>query len=149
MGKQNQYDHSIRMPFVICGPGIRKNAQNDTMIYLQSCFATTCEMANIEVPKTVQFPSLVPLLIGKKKKLYDSVYGAYLEFQRMVRTDRYKLIRYPHVDEVQLFDLKKDPWETKDLAEDANYADVVQELDEKLRWWMRKTGDPLNLKSLK
>jgi len=106
-------------------------------------------MANIEVPKTVQFPSLVPLLIGKKKKLYDSVYGAYLEFQRMVRTDRYKLIRYPHVDEVQLFDLKKDPWETKDLAEDANYADVVQELDEKLRWWMRKTGDPLNLKSLK
>ena len=145
IGKQNQYDHSIRMPFVMCGPGLQENVQNDAMIYLQSCFATTCEMANIKAPDTVQFPSLVPLLTGEKKQLYDSVYGAYRDYQRMVRTERYKLIRYPHVGEVQLFDLKNDPWEMKDLAEDQSYADRVAELDEKLRWWMKETGDTIDL----
>lgn len=144
MGKQNQYDHSVRMPFVICGPGIEKNVRNNAMIYLQSCFATTCEMADIEVPETVQFPSLVALLKGEKKKLYDSVYGAYRDFQRMVRTDRYKLIRYPHIGKVQLFDLKNDPWETKDLSEDADYADLVRQLDAKLKWWMKETGDKID-----
>jgi choline-sulfatase len=44
IGKQSQYDHSVRMPFVMCGPGLQENVRSDAMIYLQSCFATTCEM---------------------------------------------------------------------------------------------------------
>ena len=85
MGKQNQYDHSVRMPFVICGPGIEAGRKINAMIYLQSLFATTCEMARVETPDTVQFPSLVPLLTGRKERLYDSIYGAYRDLQRMVR----------------------------------------------------------------
>jgi len=104
--------------------------------------------AGIETPETVQFPSLVPLLAGRKQKLYDSVYGAYRNFQRMVRTERYKLIRYPHVNEVQLFDLKRDPWETKDLAENPRYAKRVKDLDAELHRWMKETGDKLQLDSL-
>ncbi len=145
MGKQNQYDHSVRMPFVFCGPGIEPGRKLDALVYLQSLFATTCEMARIETPATVQFPSLVPLLTGRQKKLYDSVYGAYRDFQRMVRTQDYKLIRYPHVNEVQLFDVKNDPWETTDLAEDPRYADTVRRLDGELRRWMQETGDKLEL----
>ncbi len=52
---------------------------------------------------------------------------------RLVRTERCKFIRYPQVNEVQLFDLQNDPWETKDLAEDPRYADTVRKLDEQLR----------------
>jgi len=148
MGKQNQYDHSVRMPYVFCGPGIEAGRKNDALVYLQSAFATTCEMARVETPSTVQFPSLVPLLTGKKEKGYDSVYGAYRHFQRMVRTDRYKLIRYPHVSEVQLFDMKEDPWEMKDLAEDPQYAQLVKDLDAKLHRWMKVTGDELELDAL-
>lgn len=148
MGKQNQYDHSVRMPFVFCGPGIEAGRKIDAMVYLQSLFATTCDMAGVETPETVQFPSLVPLLTGRKERLYDSVYGAYRHFQRMVRTDRYKLIRYPHVDEVQLFDVKNDPWETEDLAEDPRHAKTVRDLDRQLRRWMQETGDELELDPL-
>jgi arylsulfatase A-like enzyme len=148
MGKQNQYDHSVRMPFVMCGPGIEPGRRIDAMIYLQSLFATTCEMARIETPQTVQFPSLVPLLTGRKERLYDSIYGAYRDLQRMVRTERCKLIRYPHVNEVQLFDLEDDPWETRDLAEDPHYADTVRKLDEQLHRWMKETGDKLELDRL-
>ena len=66
----------------------------------------------------------------------------------MVRTERYKLIRYPHVNEVQLFDVQEDPWETKDLAEDPRYADTVRSLDEQLHRWMKETGDKLELDRL-
>jgi arylsulfatase A-like enzyme len=145
LGKQNQYDHSVRMPFIWCGPGIAANKRNDALVYLQSAFATTCEMTGAKVPETVQFPSLVPLLTGKKEKLYDSVYGAYRNLQRMVRTEKYKLIRYPHNGEVQLFDIQNDPWETKDLAEDPRYADIIKKLDKKLQWWMKETGDQLDM----
>lgn len=148
MGKQNQYDHSVRMPFVFCGPRIEAGRRIDAMVYLQSLFATTCDMARIETPKTVQFPSLVPLLTDQKKKLYDSVYGAYRDLQRMVRTEQYKLIRYPHVREVQLFDLRNDPWETTDLAEDPRHANTVRQLDEELHRWMKETHDKLKLDKL-
>jgi arylsulfatase A-like enzyme len=88
------------------------------------------------------------LLAGQKQKLYDSVYGAYRDFQRMIRTERYKLIRYPHVREVQLFDLKNDPWEATDLAENPRYADTVHQLDEELHRWMKETHDELKLDKL-
>lgn len=148
MGKQNQYDCSVRMPYVYCGPGIEAGKKIGAMVYLQSAFATTCDMAGVEIPETVQFPSLVPLLTGRKDKLYDSVYGAYRHFQRMVRTERYKLIRYPHVKEVQLFDLKEDPWEMNDLAENPQYAGLVRKLDAELHRWMQRTGDTLELEAL-
>jgi choline-sulfatase len=136
------------MPYVYCGPGIEAGRKIDAMVYLQSAFATTCEMARIETPETVQFPSLVPLLTGEKDKLYDSIYGAYRDLQRMVRTERYKLIRYPHVNEVQLFDLRNDPWETTDLAENPQYAQTVKTLDAELHRWMERTGDELELSRL-
>lgn len=145
MGKQNQYDHSVRMPLIYSGPGIAANQKNDKLVYLQSAFATTCEMAQIAPPDSLQFPSILPLLNDKNKKLYDSVYGAYKNYQRMVRTDKYKLIRYPQVNEVQLFDLKNDPLEINDLAEELHNATVIKNLDKKLAWWMKETGDTLEL----
>jgi len=66
----------------------------------------------------------------------------------MVRTERHKLIRYPHNGEVQLFDLQKDPWETKDLAEDPQYARTVKDLDAQLHRWMKRTNDKLELNPL-
>ena len=145
MGKQNQYDHSVRMPLIFVGPGIEAGRKTAAMVYLQSAFATTCDMAAIPTPGTVQFPSLLPILQGKKAKLHDSIYGAYRHLQRMVRTERWKLIRYPHNGEVQLFDLQNDPWEKTDLAEDPQHAAVVKELTAKLKDWMKKTGDTLDL----
>ncbi|MBT3279355.1 MAG: sulfatase-like hydrolase/transferase [Phycisphaerales bacterium] len=141
MGKQNMYDHSVRMPFIIAGPGIEKDVRNSAMIYMQSIFATTCEMTGVKAPDGLQFPSLVPLLTGEKTKLYDDVYGAYKTLQRMVRTEQYKLIRYPHAKEVQLFDIAADPFETKDLAEDPKFAATVADMDKRLVKWMKLTGD--------
>ncbi len=148
MGKQNQYDHSIRMPLVLCGPGLEPERKIDALVYLQSMFATTCDLAGITIPESVQFPSLLPLLRGEKKNIYTSIYNGYRDLQRSVRTERYKLIRYPEVDEIQLFDLQNDPWELTDLAEKEPYQTLKKELDRQLHDWMKKTGDKLELAPL-
>ena len=143
MGKQNLYDHSLRMPFIIAGPGIPKAKRNDALFYMQSLFATTCEMAGVPVPETVQFPSIVPLITGTKKQLHNALYSAFLDRQRAVRTARWKLIRTAKTGQVQLFDIKRDPWEMRNLATDPKHAATMAMLDDKLRELMREMKDPL------
>ena len=53
LGKQNLYDHSLRMPFILAGPGIPRGRKNEALFHMQSLFATTCEMAGITVPASV------------------------------------------------------------------------------------------------
>jgi choline-sulfatase len=66
LGKQSLYDHSIRVLLIVAGPGVPKGKKVDALVYIASLFATTCEMAGLPIPSTVQFPSLVPLVTGAK-----------------------------------------------------------------------------------
>ncbi len=143
LGKQCLYEHSIRVPMIIAGPGVPAGKQVDALVYLSSLFATTCEMARVPAPATVQLPSLVPLIIGQRDKLYDDLYAGYIQRQRMVRDERYKLIVTPSAGMVQLFDIRDDPWETHNLAGDPHHADVVARLRERLKKWMRTVSDPM------
>ena len=61
----------------------------------------------------------------------------------MIRTDRWKLIHYPHINRYQLFDLEADPWELRDLSAEARCASVVEDLRSKLESWQKEVGDPL------
>ncbi len=148
MGKQNLYDHSLRMPFIMAGPGISKGKRNDALFNMQSLFATTCEMAGVPIPNTVQFPSIVPLITGAKKEMHEVLYAAFLDRQRAVRTADWKLIRTPLAREVQLFDIKRDPWETRNLAGDPRYAHTLTTLDGKLRELMAEMKDPLSMEKV-
>jgi choline-sulfatase len=145
MGKQSQYDHSTRMPLIIAGPGLQPGKQVDRMVYLHSMFATTCGLAGIPVPETVEFPSLVPLLKGQDVTPHQEVFGSYKHYQRMIRTERWKLILYPVAKETQLFDLVADPLERNDLAERAEYAAKVQELKGRLKSLQKVVGDTLDV----
>ncbi|MEN8121640.1 MAG: sulfatase-like hydrolase/transferase [Bacteroidota bacterium] len=141
-GKQNQYDHSVRMPLVIAGPGIEKGRKVDNMVYMQSIYATTCQLAGIEVPKTVEFPSIAQLVTGKSDQGgEDVIYGSYKNKQRMVRTDEYKLIYYPHIKKTQLFDIVNDPLEMVDLSENNEYAEVLVDMKSKLSSKRKGLGD--------
>ena len=128
MGKQNPYEHSIRMPFMISGPGIAKNVTVAEKIYMQSVYPTTCELAGLNVPETVDFKSVLPLIKGEKGSGEKIIFNAYIETQRLVRTDRYKLVHYPKIGRNQLFDLKEDPLETKDLIKDPKLEQVKKKL---------------------
>ena len=143
MGKQNSYDHSIKMPFMISGPGISKGATVDEKIYMQSVYSTTCELAGLKVPDSVEYPSIVPLIKGEAKGGEEVIFNAYIETQRLVRTDRYKLVHYPKIRRNQLFDIKEDPFETKDLIDDPKLEKVRKRLLVTLRNKRTELGDGL------
>ncbi len=148
LGKQNQYDHSIRVPYLIAGPGITPGARSDALVYLQSTFPTTCDLAGIPIPNTVEFKSLLPLINEESARSYEAIFGSYRHFQRMVRTPSHKLILYPVVDEIQLFDLKQDPFELNNLASMPAYQDTIRMLYDTLLELQQEVGDTLTLPEL-
>lgn len=145
LGKQNMYDHSVRVPWIIKGKGIPKGKRIDTPIYLQDVVATSLDLAHIKKPKEMQFNSVLPLLKGAKKA--SDVYGCYLNFQRMIVHDHYKLIVYPLIDQSLLYDLSKDPKELKDLSKDPKYRQTMTKLTTLLKKKMKAMNDPITLES--
>jgi len=147
LGKQSQYDHSVRVPMVWAGPGIAPGEISSELVYLHQMYATTCELAGLDTPDHIDAPTLGPVLRGERPG-FESLIGCYRDRQRMVRTETHKLIRYPHNGEVQLFDMNEDPWEMNDLAEDPTQRNRVRELDQMLRDWQPVVGDGLELAAL-
>jgi arylsulfatase A-like enzyme len=147
MGKQNLYEHSMRVPLVMCGPGIPQAERRDALVYLHDLMPTTLDLVGFETPSTVESLSLAPLLRGETARGRETVFGAYMSVQRMVRGDRWKLIRYPYAEVTQLYDLQTDPWETRNLADDPQHGDRIGELAERLHDWQKTTGDKLDLQN--
>lgn len=148
IGKQNMYDSSVRVPLIIAGPGIKKGICDD-LVYLQDAMATSLDIAGSSYTDNMDFKSLLPLAKGEdKNKLYTekSIYGAYINLQRMIRTDRYKMIIYPKINIVRLYDLKKDPSEKEDLAKLKKYRKVMDRMFSLLEERQKATGDELDVK---
>ena len=61
LGKQNLYEAAVRIPMVICGPGIPQNTVRDAYCYLYDLYPTLCGLAGIGVPATVKGISLEEL----------------------------------------------------------------------------------------
>ncbi|MEM8955514.1 MAG: sulfatase-like hydrolase/transferase [Verrucomicrobiota bacterium] len=148
MGKQNMFDHSLRVPLIVAGPGIEGGKTIGGAVYLQDIMASVLELGTGEVPEHVQFKSLMPVLRGEREGNYDAVYGAYLDGQRAVIEDGYKLILYPQVPVALLFHLEKDPAETKDLADKKGQQKRMQSMFQTLLALQAETGDELDLKRI-
>lgn len=147
MGKQNMYDHSVRVPLIVAGPGVPRDRRIDGAVYLQDIVPTTLELAGVTLPEHVEFKSLLPILDGQRARNYDAIYGAYLGLQRMVVRDGMKLIVYPKVPKLLLFDLRADPAEIHNLADDPQQRVTVQELFKALQTLQAEMGDTLDLEA--
>ncbi len=146
-GKQSLYDHSMHSPLIMAGPGIPKDKRSDALCYLFDIFPTLGDLAGVPAPEGNEGLSLAPVLDGRKSSTRDSIYTTYAKVQRAVRDDRWKLIVYPNLHKSQLFDLKADPAETRDLAGDPSYHGEIERLTALLKDWQRKVDDTLPLKA--
>jgi arylsulfatase A-like enzyme len=147
LGKQNMYDHSLRVPLFVVGPNVPKNKQKDADVYLQDVMASALDLAGVEKPEYVEFNSLMPLIRGERKEsFYPAIYGCYQkELQRMVRSDGFKLIVYPRAKTFRLYDLKNDPLELNDLAGNPDYKEIKTKLYNQLLQLQKEMDDPLDL----
>ena len=150
MGKQNLYDHSIRVPFILRGPGVTKAKRIDALSCQMDIMPTLCELAGLECPETADGTSLVPLITGQSEAINASVFSAYKDVQRMVKKGSWKMIRYYRSEkegvgseQLQLFNLTVDPWETNNLSTLPQYQDTIQDLLAELKQWQQRVGDPI------
>lgn len=143
MGKQNMYEHSMKAPLIVAGPGMPENQRNDALVYLQDIMPTTLALANIPVPEHVAYKSLLPLINGERTQTHEAVYGAYMDKQRMARAGDFKLIYYPGIGLYQLFNLATDPHESKNLADEPRHASQLATLKQRLRALQQENRDPL------
>lgn len=144
VGKQNMYEHSMRVPFIIWGPGAKASKKIDTPIYLQDAMATSLELAGVQKPNYVEFKSILPLMKNDNKKQYNAIYGAYMGTQRMIVLGDWKLIAYPKLKKNKLFNLAKDPLEMNNLASNSTYANKLNELLLALEKMMDEQKDPMS-----
>lgn len=149
VGKQNLYDHSVRVPLIISGPGLPENALISDQVYLQDVLPTSLQLAGGELNPTIEFTSLLPLVLNHtKSESYAAIYGCYMNLQRSVRTDEFKLIVYPKVPVLLLFDIVNDPYEMNDLADNPDYKEVMVKMKKLLVEKQNDMDDPLDLKDI-
>ncbi len=129
-GKQNHYEHSIRVPLIFAGPNIPQNERRDTYVYLLDIFPTLCEMLKIKPPETVEGKSMLTAIKDADVVVRENLFFAYCETLRSVKSRQYKLIEYrtENLKKTQLFDLISDPDEICDLFADDSYSEVIAEL---------------------
>jgi arylsulfatase A-like enzyme len=145
IGKQNMYDHSVRVPLMVTGPGVPRNKKIDAPIYLQDIMPSALELAGVQKPRHVQFKSLIPMINGRVDSHYDAIYGGYIDLQRMVSTRGYKMIYYPKINKTLLYNLKADPLEMNNLADDPANTRLLGKLKARLKELQKEVGDKLEL----
>lgn len=145
MGKQNLYEHSVRVPLMIKLPESANAHFTDAYCYLSDIYPTLCELCHIEIPPSVEGISLVPVIDKEKKMVRNHLFGAYKNIQRSYKEDEFKLIEYFVGEQriTQLFDLREDPLEMHSLSERFEYKDKLRELREKLIREQFVMNDPL------
>lgn len=143
-GKQNMYDHTMRVPLIMAGPGVDVDRRSQALCYLRDIFPTLCDLCRCEVPQSLDGRSLKQSLVASDAPSpYPFVVGYFTDSQRMIRSERWKFARYPRIGREQLFDLEADPDELHNLIERPEHQDRAYEMRKKLNDWLREHGDPL------
>lgn len=128
MAKQNLYEHAIKAPMIISGPGIKGGEQSHAFNYLFDIYPTVTTLAGLGVPSDVQGRSLTPVLSDKKAVIRDYMFNAYKNKFRSISDGTWKLIRYTELDKNQLFNIAKDPNELHDLSGSGQFKSKIIEL---------------------
>jgi len=147
--KRLAMEESMRIPMVITYPGhIEKGDTVDALVSSVDFAPTVLDYAGIDIPQMMQGRSMRPLFEGRTTGWRDSVFYEYwvdlvhsIPTMTAVRTDRYKLIQYPEIDDVdELYDLKADPNEMNNLATNPEYIELHQQMKKLMLAKKQETG---------
>ena len=145
------YEEVVRVPLILAGPGIAADGacQEGPLVSLIDVVPTLCDWAGIDAPPALPGRSLLPWLgasppVDDDRKCVVSTWrgdGEVLAPARMLRTRRFKYMHYLEDNAEELYDLERDPWETRNLAGDKRWRTVRDEHRDLLRDTCAATGD--------
>ena len=85
---------------------------------------------------------------SRTKSHYDGIYNGYIDYQRMIRKDGFKLIVYPKLEKTLLFNMENDPEEMNDLATQPEHQERVVKMFEELMELQKQLKDPLDISDI-
>ena len=150
--KRFMYQESFRTPFMIRYPASIPRDQRLKEYTLNLDIAPTLlDFAGIEIPSDMQGESMKTLLQkGKSPGWRQEIYYHYYEksfgltAHYGIKTSQYKLIHfYDPIDSWELYDLRKDPYEMKNVYADPQYRQKVVALKEMLKKLQARYGDEM------
>lgn len=141
-GKWLMYEESIRVPFIVFDPThSKKNPISEEFVMNIDIAPTLLNIANIDVPETMEGKSFLPLLSDPKIEFRDAIFAEHhyghgkkdkhIERSECLRTDEWKYINYINQTgslAEELYNIKKDPLEMNDLSGSKKYKKVLEQL---------------------
>jgi arylsulfatase A-like enzyme len=154
-GKWSHYEESLRVPLIVADPRVPQSQRGqvtDAMALNLDLPATFLDWAGVEIPKRYQGRSLKPVVSeGKPADWRTETYHEHFAVRNRIpayeglRNERYKYVRYiDHGNREFLHDLKNDPDELINLADDPAYATTLQDLRERTTSRVTELGGPLD-----
>lgn len=147
--KGHLYEGGIRVPLIVRWPGkVAAGQVREDPVILTDFYPTLLEVAGLKTRK--DYPgdgeSLLPVLTGEGDLERDALFWHYPNFAfhrdnrlgSAVRMGDYKLIEFFEGNEVELYNLREDLGEKKNLA--GGEAGRVQEMRKRLSRWREKSG---------
>ena len=139
--KRLAYEESLRIPMVVFYPGhIQAGDALPELITNLDFAPTILEYAGVSIPAQMQGASFKPLFESADADWRDAIFYEYwkelvhaIPTMTAVRTDRYKLITFPEIEDLdELYDLKEDPHEMHNLVLDPAYAELYQTMQARM-----------------
>ena len=149
--KNNPFEESMRIPFIIRWPGKIKARRDELLMSAPDIYPTLLELMGFKnfIPGSVQGTSHSEIFLTGKgvrpsSQLYLKVpYDNTRSGLRGVRTHRYKLVMTAVLNKPlnsQLYNLELDPYEMSDIADSS--PDIIKQLvKDELLSWLKKTDD--------
>ena len=151
-GKVVPYEESVRVPLIIRAPQFATvKGRSDVPASSLDIPTTILALAGVSHPKNWGGRDLRPILNGNQKHGIDHAISEWADTEsqfrnythRLIRTPRYKLIRWDKPDKPdELYDLIADPFETVNVINQSAMRSVHQQLLRRLTSWMERTNDP-------
>jgi arylsulfatase A-like enzyme len=150
-GKHGAYEEALRIPLLLRFPKLLKPGTVFDQLVLNIDLAPTClELAKARIPSDIQGASLVPVMLNNSQSVRSSFLAEYFYNQgqtprfptwQVVRTERWKYIHYPNVEDMdELYDLKSDRYEMQNLVDRSSSKNTLSELKTELKLLLKKTN---------
>lgn len=133
--KRDMYEGGIRTPMIVRWPGtVSPNTTSDAPWYFADVLPTLADLAKAKIPSPIDGISVLPTILGKRQNLSNRyLYWEFFErgFQQAVRKGEWKAIRPAVGEPLELYNLKRDLSESRNIA--ANHPKVVAEMESILK----------------
>ena len=127
-GKHNLWERTTNVPFIWAGPGVARGATVDATVSLIDMYPTFVEMCRLPTTPGLEGVSLVDCLRKPSDASDRDVFVPYLApGGYAIVNQQWRYIHYSDNTE-ELYDVRKDPNEWDNLAQDQQYDSVKQEL---------------------